>query len=141
MDIIEIKKLSDNAILPSKANDGDAGWDLYASESLEILPSSRELVGTSISMIIPLGSVGLIWPRSGLAVKEGIDVFAGVIDSGYRGEIKVCLYNSGGLTTEIKEGDRIAQLLIQKINNVTFKESNTLSNTSRGRGGFGSSGK
>ena len=115
MDIIKIKKLSGNATLPSKANDGDAGWDLYASESLVILPSSRMLVGTSIAIVIPTGSVGLIWPRSGLAVKQGIDIFAGVIDSGYRGEIKVCLFNSSNKDVEIMEGDRIAQLLVQKI--------------------------
>ena len=141
MDIIKVKKLSDNTILPSKANDSDAGWDLYSSENASIPPSSRLLVGTSVSMAIPSDSVGLIWPRSGLAVKKGVDVFAGVIDSGYRGEIKVCLFNSSDKTVEITEGDRIAQILIQKINNVTFKESDDLSETSRGRGGFGSSGK
>jgi dUTP pyrophosphatase len=141
MDIIKIKKLSGNATLPSKANDGDAGWDLYASESLVILPSSRMLVGTSVAIVIPSGSVGLIWPRSGLAVKQGIDIFAGVIDAGYRGEIKVCLFNSSNEDVKITEGDRIAQLLVQKINHVTFKESETLSETFRGEGGFGSSGK
>ena len=141
MDIIDIKKLSDNGILPTRTNDSDAGWDLYASESLTIPPSSRTLVGTSISIAIPSGSAGLIWPRSGLAVKRGIDVFAGVIDAGYRGEIKVCLFNSSNEDVEITEGDRIAQLLIQKINHVIFKESDILSETFRGKGGFGSSGK
>ena len=141
MDIITVKRVSDNAVLPTKSNDDDAGWDLYASESVSIMPNSRTLVGTSVSMALSSGSVGLIWPRSGLAVKKGLDVFAGVIDAGYRGEIKVCLFNSSDETVEITEGDRIAQLLIQKINNVTFKESETLSDTLRGRGGFGSSGK
>jgi len=106
-----------------------------------ILPSSRMLVGTSVAIVIPSGSVGLIWPRSGLAVKQGIDIFAGVIDAGYRGEIKVCLFNSSNEDVKITEGDRIAQLLVQKINHVTFKESETLSETFRGEGGFGSSGK
>tara|TARA_Y100000310_G_C20411593_1_gene682267 strand:+ start:385 stop:810 length:426 start_codon:yes stop_codon:yes gene_type:complete len=141
MDLIKVKRLSDNATLPTKSNDDDAGWDLYASENVSIIPNSRALVGTSVSMAISSGSVGLIWPRSGLAIKQGIDVFAGVIDAGYRGEIKVCLFNSSNETVEIMKGDRIAQLIIQKINNVTFKESETLSNTPRGRGGFGSSGK
>ena len=141
MDIIEIRKLSDNAIFPSQTNDSDAGWDLYASESLIIPPSSRTLIGTSITLAIPSGSVGLIWPRSGLAVNQGVDVFAGVIDAGYRGEIKVCLFNSSNEDVVITEGDRIAQLLVQKINHVIFKESDTLFKTSRGRGGFGSSGK
>ena len=141
MDIIRVKRVAGNAVLPTRSIDGDAGWDLYASESVSIMPNSRTLVGTSVSMALSSGSVGLIWPRSGLAVKKGLEVFAGVIDAGYRGEIKVCLFNSSDQTGETTEGDRIAQLLIQKINNVTFKESNTLSNTSRGRGGFGSSGK
>jgi len=141
MDIIKVKKLADSATLPTRANESDAGWDLYASESLSIPPNGRTLVGTSVSLAISSGSVGLIWPRSGLAVKHGIDVFAGVIDAGYRGEIKVCLFNSSDKTVEIMEGDRIAQLLVQKINNVIFKESNNLSNTVRGEGGFGSSGE
>ena len=141
MDIIRVKRLSDNAVLPTKSNNDDAGWDLYASESISIMPNSRTLVGTSVSMALSSGSVGLIWPRSVLAVKKGLDVFAGVIDSGYRGEIKVCLFTSSNETVEITEGDRIAPILIQKINNVTFKESYNLSETSRGRGGFGSSGK
>jgi len=141
MDIIKAKRLSDKAILPTKANEDDAGWDMYASESLSIPSNGRVLVGTSVSLAISTGSVGLIWPRSGLAVKQGIDVFAGVIDAGYRGEIKVCLFNSSDKTVEISEGDRIAQLIIQKINNVIFKESNNLSNTLRGEGGFGSSGE
>jgi dUTP pyrophosphatase len=141
MDIIKVKKLADSATLPTRANESDAGWDLYASESLSIPPNGRTLVGTSVSLAISSGSVGLIWPRSGLAVKHGVDVFAGVIDAGYRGEIKVCLFNSSDKTVEIMEGDRIAQLLVQKINNVIFKESNNLSNTVRGEGGFGSSGE
>ena len=87
MDIIRVKRLSDNAVLPTKSNDDDAGWDLYASESISIMPNSRTLVGTSVSRALSSVSVGLIWPRSGLAVKKGLDVFAGVIDSGYRGEI------------------------------------------------------
>ena len=141
MDLIRVKKLSSNAILPQKTSDNDAGWDLYASESLFILPNSRELIGTGVAMAISSDSVGLIWPRSGLAVKQGIDVFAGVIDSGYRGEIKVCLFNSSDEVVEITEGDRIAQLIIQRINNVIFKESDNLSETVRGERGFGSSGE
>jgi dUTP pyrophosphatase len=141
MDLIRVKKLSSNASLPQKANDSDAGWDLYASESLFIPPNSRALIGTGVAMAISLDSVGLIWPRSGLAVKQGIDVFAGVIDSGYRGEIKVCLFNSSDEVVEITEGDRIAQLIIQRINNVIFKESDNLSETVRGERGFGSSGE
>ena len=86
---LEIQLLSDKGTLPSKANRFDAGFDLYASENALIHPQERLLVSTDIAMAIPKGHVGLIWPRSGLAVKKGVDVFAGVIDSGYRGEVKV----------------------------------------------------
>ncbi len=138
---LQVKLLSDKATLPSKANRFDAGFDLYASESVSIYSNSRKLVSTDIAIAIPNGHVGLIWPRSGLAVKQGVDVFAGMIDSGYRGEVKVCLYNSDGLTTEIKEGDRIAQLLIQKVSNFFIRKVKELDDTDRGSGGFGSSGR
>ena len=118
---LEIQLLSDKGTLPSKANRFDAGFDLYASENALIHPQERLLVSTDIAMAIPKGHVGLIWPRSGLAVKKGVDVFAGVIDSGYRGEVKVCLYNSGSEILEVEEGDRIAQLLIQKAENYFIK--------------------
>ena len=138
---IKVKKLSDKARLPTKANSSDAGFDLYSSEDIEIPSGERAIVSTNISLAIHDGWVGLIWPRSGMAVKQGVDVFAGVIDAGYRGEIMVCLYNSGEDTVEIKHGDRIAQLLIQKIGNFTLAWTHEdLEQTDRGDGGFGSSG-
>ena len=88
---IKVKKLSPQATVPTKANDSDAGWDLYASEDAIIDPSKAELLSTHISVAIPEGYVGLIWDRSSMAAKRGLHRFAGVIDSGYRGEIKVCL--------------------------------------------------
>ena len=138
---LEVKLLSDKGTLPTKANRFDAGFDLYSSQNITILPHSMSLVSTDIAMAIPAGHVGLIWPRSGLAVKQGVDVFAGVIDSGYRGEVKVCLYNSGDKALEIKEGDRIAQLLIQKVDNFFIRKVQELDETDRGSGGFGSSGR
>ena len=138
---LQVKLLSDNGRLPYKTNRFDAGFDLYASEDIQIDSNSRELISTDIAVAIPNGYVGLIWPRSGLAVKKGIDVFAGVIDSGYRGEIKVCLYNSDRTTVEVMEGDRIAQLLIQKVGNFFIREVQELDDTDRGSGGFGSSGR
>jgi dUTP pyrophosphatase len=138
---LQVKLLSDKATLPSKANRFDAGFDLYASESVSIDPESRELIGTDIAVAIPNGHVGLIWPRSGLAVKQGIDVFAGVIDAEYRGEVKVCLYNSSNDIVELLEGDRIAQLLIQKVDNFFIRKVLELDDTDRGSGGFGSSGR
>ena len=92
-------------------------------------------------MAIPEGHAGLIWPRSGMAVKQGVDVFAGVVDSGYRGEVMVCLYNSSSSPVEISKGDRIAQMLIQPVPLVRIAEVSNLDDTSRGDGGFGSSGK
>ena len=137
---ISCKKLSDDATLPTRAYEYDAGWDLYASERHHIMPSHRRLVKTAISVAIPEGYVGLIWPRSGLAVKNGVDVFAGVIDSGYRGEIGVCLYNSSWTQLEINKGDRIAQILFQEIPQTAMVEVGDLDDSKRGEGGFGSSG-
>jgi dUTP pyrophosphatase len=138
---LEIQLLSDKGTLPSKANRFDAGFDLYASENVLIRPKERSLISTDVAMAIPKGHVGLIWPRSGLAVKHGVDVFAGVIDSGYRGEVKVCLYNSDSEILEVREGDRIAQLLIQKVENYFIREVESLDDSERGDQGFGSSGK
>ena len=138
---VQVKLLSDKGTVPKKANRFDAGFDLYSSEDKSIPQGTRSLVGTDVAMAIPKGHVGLIWPRSGLAVKLGIDVFAGVIDAGYRGEVKVCLYNSGSDTVEIEEGDRIAQLLIQKVDNFFIRKVQELDDTDRGSGGFGSSGR
>jgi len=138
----KVKKLSETAQIPTKNNE-DAGWDLYADEDVVIKPQERETIKTNISMEIPNGYVGLIWPRSGLGVKKGIDVFAGVIDPSYRGEIMVCLYNSNHDRTKdlyVKKGDRIAQMLFHVIPQITMVESNELSDTSRKDKGFGSSG-
>ena len=137
---IRCKRLSEDATIPTRAYEHDAGWDLYASDKTYITPLHRRGVKTSISMAIPEGYVGLIWPRSGLAVKGGVDVFAGVIDSGYRGEIKVCLYNSSEIQLEINKGDRIAQILFQEIPQTTIVEVDDLNDSKRGHGGFGSSG-
>ncbi len=95
---------------------------------------------TNIAISIPEGYVGLIWPRSGLAAKNGIDVFAGVIDSGYRGEIKVCLYNSSQINFEINKGDRIAQIIFHKLPQTEMLEVDSLDDSIRGDSGFGSSG-
>ena len=137
---IKVKKLSTSAITPTKANEFDAGWDLYASEDAIIDPSKTELISTDISFAIPEGYVGLIWDRSGMAAKRGLHRFAGVIDSGYRGEIKVCLWNSSDKYCVINAGERIAQILFQEIPSFTMVEVNSLDDTDRGIGGFGSSG-
>jgi dUTP pyrophosphatase len=137
---IKCKKLLDSASVPTRAHEHDAGWDLYSSEQSFVISLKRKIVSTSISLAIPDGHVGLIWPRSGLAAKKGIDVFAGVIDSGYRGEIKVCLYNSSEINFEINKGDRIAQIIFHKLPQTEMLEVGSLEDSIRGDEGFGSSG-
>ena len=137
---IKVKKLSTQATIPTKANNSDAGWDLYASEDAIIDPSKSELVSTHISFAIPEGYVGLIWDRSGMAAKRGLHRFAGVIDSGYRGEVKVCLWTSYDKYCVINHGERIAQILFQEVPHFTMNEVESLDDTDRGEGGFGSSG-
>jgi len=127
--------------LPQYSHKGDAGADLKSVEKKVIAPRSRDLVATGLSLEIPEGYAGLIWPRSGPAVKLGLDCGAGVIDSHYRGEIKVLLFNHSDNEIFIQSGDRIAQLIIQKIEAVKFIASNQLSETVRNTDGFGSTGE
>ena len=140
---IEVQKLDPNATIPTRANSTDAGYDLYAqidSSSTIINPKEIKLISTGIAMAIPRGYAGLIWDRSSMGVK-GIHRFAGVVDSGYRGEVKVCLYNSNDRPYLLNSGDRIAQILIQKVNDFYLREVDNLNETDRGSGGFGSSGR
>lgn len=126
--------------LPKYSRPGDAGADLQAGADAVIPARGRALVPTGISIMLPEGCAGLVWPRSGLAVKQGLDCGAGVIDSQYRGEIKVLLFNHTDAEFQIRKGDRIAQLIIQKVETVQFIKVDELENTARGEGGFGSSG-
>lgn len=137
---IEIKILYHGGKTPSQNTMGDAGYDLYSAESIIIPPGERETIDTGIALSIPYNYVGLIWPRSGLSVKNGIDVLAGVIDCTYRGEIKVCLLNTGGQDVVINKGDKIAQILFQKVEYCNFKLVDELDKTTRGENRFGSSG-
>ena len=139
--LVKVKKLSNNSTIPTRTNITDAGWDLYANENVIITYKQRGTVSTGISIEMPDGYAGLIWPRSGLSVKSGLDVLAGVVDSGYRGEVKVCIYNTSEVDVEIKEGDRIAQIVFQEVPDLEMVEAEVLCGTSRGTGGFGSSGK
>ena len=126
--------------LPAYASAGAAGADLRASEALEIAAGSRAAVATGVRLEIPPGHVGLVWPRSGLAVRHGIDTLAGVIDSDYRGELKVVLVNHGDEPFRIAPGDRVAQLLVQRVERVRFTATEQVAVTARGSGGFGSTG-
>jgi dUTP pyrophosphatase len=137
---VKIKVVGD--ILPKYATRGDAGADLVSSEDVRIAARQRVLVKTGIKIAIPEGYVGLVHPRSGLALKHGITVLnaPGTIDAGYRGEVGVILLNTGSLDFEVKAGDRIAQLVIQKVEYAEFEIVDALTETDRGDGGFGSTG-
>lgn len=137
---IPIKTLHIAARWPTRANPGDAGYDLYALEDQPIHPGGRAVIRTGISLAIPEGYYGRIAPRSGLAVKKGIDVLAGVVDSTFRGEIGVVLINLGRDLFEVRTGDRIAQLIIERYHDVNWEVVDTLPESARAAGGFGSTG-
>jgi dUTP pyrophosphatase len=139
--MICVQLLDKNAKVPTKANLNDAGFDLYSIIDTVIPPKQRKTVRTGIAIQMPDHLAGLIWPRSGLSVKQGIDVLAGVVDSGYRGEIMVCLYNTSDEVVGINTGDRIAQIIFQEVPRVTMEVHDTLGSSQRGDNGFGSSGK
>ncbi len=138
---LRVKKIVPEAKLPTRAKEGDAGVDLYSVESCSIAPSERRAVRTGVAMEIPLGFVGLVWDKSGLAAKGGIKTMGGVIDAGYRGEIQVILSNLGDETHVIAAGDKIAQLLIQHVELFPVEEVSDLSDSERGTDGFGSTGR
>ena len=140
---IEITKLRSDASIPAYAYPGDAGMDLRAVESLEIAPFERALIPTGLAIAIPEGYAGFVQPRSGLAIKQGVTVLntPGLIDSHYRGELKVALINLDSKATfEVHPGDRIAQLVVLPYLPVSFTEVQQLDTTQRGKGGFGSTG-
>lgn len=140
---IEIQRLDQGMQLPQYSNPGDAGLDLRSSVDLTLQPGERALVPTGLAIAIPHGFVGLVHPRSGLAIKHGISMVntPGTIDSGYRGEISVILINHDRKEEfHISRGDRIAQLVIQSVESAELVEVSELPSSERGKGGFGSSG-
>ena len=140
---LPVKKLDEKAQLPECAYEGDAGIDLRSLESASLAPFERAAVATGLAVAIPEGYAGFVLPRSGSAIKQGLSIVnaPGLIDSGYRGELKCILINlDAKQTIRIEPGDRIAQLVIMKVENVRLLEQAQLSETSRGEGGFGSSG-
>lgn len=138
---VDIELLYDDAVVPSQALPSDAGYDLHAYNTrVTLMPGQRHLFQTGIAVAIPDGHVGYIRPRSGLAHKYGIDVLGGVIDAGYRGEIGVILINHGMQPVEFAPFDRIAQLVVHPVMDVNFWTVPSLSASSRGVGGFGSTG-
>ena len=142
LDIL-VTKLDKDAVIPTYAKPGDAGADLYSISELVLAPGERALVKTGIAIALPNGYVGLVHPRSGLGLKNGISVVntPGTIDSGYRGEIGVVLINHDlHESFQVKKGDRIAQLVIQKVENAQFKMVDQLPESERATGGYGSTG-
>ena len=139
---VPVQRLDATLSLPAYAREHDAGLDLYAAETVGLAPGARALVPTGIALAIPPGFAGLVLPRSGLALRHGVTVLntPGLIDAGYRGEIKVLLVNLGQEPVTLERGDRIAQLVVQRVEHVSLTPAPTLPPSSRGAGGFGSTG-
>ncbi len=137
---LKIKKLNQEAIIPNYSYDDDAGFDLFSVEDLEIKPNQRVQVPTGIALQIPIGFVGLIWDKSGLSHNFGLKTLGGVVDSGYRGEVKVGIVNLSDEIYVVKKGQKIAQMIIQQKETCEIEEVDELDNSERGEGGFGSSG-
>lgn len=140
---LRVRRLDPRAVLPTRAYDGDAGLDLYALESIVLAPGERAQAATGIAVEIPSGHAGLVLPRSGLAARHGIALVnaPGLIDSGYRGELKVLLLNTDRRESfTLSAGDRIAQLVIVRVEPAEVVEADELGASERASGGFGSSG-
>lgn len=140
---VRVKKLRENAVLPSYGSDYAAGADLYACNAVTVEPGATEFVQTGLALEVPAGYAGLVYARSGLACKKGLAPAnkVGVIDADYRGEIMVALYNHSSQEVEIEPGERVAQLVITPYLTAVFEETEELSDTVRGEGGFGSTGR
>ncbi|TLP97962.1 dUTP diphosphatase [Nesterenkonia salmonea] len=140
---VPLQQLDSELPMPRYAHDGDAGADLVTSEDFTLTPGERRMVPTGVAVAIPMGWVGLVHPRSGLASRHGISMVnaPGTVDSGYRGELKVLLINTDpSQTVSFSRGDRIAQIVFQEVARAVFSPVETLPDTARGTGGFGSSG-
>jgi dUTP pyrophosphatase len=137
-----VKRLHPRAVLPERARPGDAGLDLRAVEQRVLRPGQRADVGTGLAIALPPGFVGLVHPRSGLALRHGVTIAnaPGTIDAGYRGEIRVILVNLGGVDWKCDEGNRIAQLLVAQVESPRIVEVSALPGSERGDSGFGSTG-
>lgn len=138
---LKIKKMHPEAKLPSYAHPYDAGMDLFALEEVKIKPGETARIRSGVALEIPEGFVGLCWDKSGLSMKNGIKVLAGVIDSGFRGELVMGVINLGKEEYTFEKGHKVMQMLVQPVEIMEIIETEELSETSRGEGGFGSTGK
>ncbi|MEK7081125.1 MAG: dUTP diphosphatase [Patescibacteria group bacterium] len=137
---IKVKKLHKDAKIPTHGHPGDAGMDFYALENVVFPPGKQKRVNTGVAIEIPKGHVGLIWDKSSISFNLGLKVFGGVIDSGYRGEIIMCLLNTSNKKVLLPRGHKVAQMLIQKFEHCEIIEVNKISETVRGAGREGSTG-
>lgn len=139
---VRVQRLDPDLPLPSYAHPGDAGADLYSAQDALLEPAGRVIVRTGIAIELPMGFVGLVHPRSGLAAKQGVTVLnaPGTVDAGYRGEVMVILVNHGPAAVKISRGDRIAQLVVQRVERAHFHAVENLPDSVRGTGGHGSTG-
>lgn len=137
-----VKRLDPSVALPAYAHDDDAGLDLPSAHDVTLEPNGRALVATGLAVAIPFGFAGLVLPRSGLARTHGVTVLntPGLVDSGYRGELKVLLVNHGAAPVTLRRGERVAQLVIQRVERAELVEVSELPTSERGAGGFGSTG-
>ena len=138
---IKIKRLEEDAKLPDQPYEGDAGFDLYANETVTFEPGDKATIKTGIAIAVPMGYVGLIWDKSGVGIKKGHKVLGGVVDAGYRGEIMIGMINLSRESHTFEKGDKVAQMLIQKVEQPKIIEVEELDETERGEKAFGSSGK
>lgn len=139
--ILKVKKLDQGATLPSYGHVGDAGLDIYTNEKVVLSSGESAKVKTGISFEIPAGYVGLVWDKSGLSINNKIKTLGGVIDSSYRGEVLIGVINLGKEPYTFEKGHKVAQMLVQKFETVEITETQELTDTTRGDGGFGSTGK
>lgn len=137
---LKVKRVRPEAILPNYAHPGDAGLDIRAALAAQIPSGERKAIPTGLAFELPAGTVGLVWDKSGRALKDGLKTMAGVIDEGFRGEFLVVLTNLSDQPVNIEIGDKIAQLLVQPIVQVEIKEVEEVEDSSRGSAGFGSTG-
>jgi dUTP pyrophosphatase len=139
-----IQRLDDELPVPSYAHPGDAGADLYAAEDVELLPGERAVIGTGLAIALPDGYAAFVHPRSGLAARHGVTLVnaPGTVDAGYRGEIRVTVINTDAKEPfRLSRGDRVAQLVVQRVERAAFTEVELLPGSARGTGGFGSTGR
>lgn len=138
---VKIKRFNKEARLPTYGHAGDAGFDLYTPAEVKVAPNERVQIATGLGFELADGYAGLVWDKSGLSHKHGLKVLGGVLDSGYRGELLVGLVNLSDEEYVLEKGHKVAQMLIQRVEQVEFEEVEEFTDTSRGKGGFGSTGK